>query len=126
MVKHSQSRSGMGAPETSSRSTPSPACSWEYKERTAALSESHLQLIAPLAEETTDKAELGDEHKRKVLTSHPKHNGTLKPLWAPRAPLDKEGPAPGHGDTGGSPRGKLALDSSGREERGNRMMIISG
>lgn len=74
---------GIGAPETSSRRTPSAACSWENKERTAALSESHLQLIAPLAEETTDKAEKGDEHKRKVLTSHPKHNGTLKPLWAP-------------------------------------------
>lgn len=71
---------GIGAPETSSRSTPSPACSWEYKERTAALSESHLQLIALPAEETTDKAGQGDEHKRKVLTSHPKHNGTLKPL----------------------------------------------
>lgn len=111
---------GIGAPETSSRSAASPAGSWEYKERTAALSEFHLQLIALLAEETTDKAEQGDEHKSKVLTSHPKHNGTLKPLWAPRAPLDKEGPARGHGDTGSSPRGKLTLDSTSRVESSGR------
>lgn len=82
------------------------------------MSESHLQLVALLAEETTDTAEQGDEHKSKVPTSHP--NGTLKPLRAPTAPLDKEGPARGYGDTGGSPRGKITSDSTSRVEISGR------
>lgn len=67
--------------EISTHSTLSPTCSWEYNGRIGPLSDSHLQLIG-LPEVIQLKQ---NREKWKVLTSHPKHNGTLKPLLDPVA-----------------------------------------
>lgn len=68
--------------EISTHSTLSPTCSWENNGRIGPLSDSHLQLIGLL--EVTQLKQ--NTEKWKVLTSHPKHNGILKPLLDPVAP----------------------------------------